>query len=278
MTNFQKVKHYYQYFDEWGRLDTPAGQLELQIVLEIIDQYIPPNTTIFDLGGGAGRYTYELASRGFEMHLADLSPDLITIARKKLSNFPFEANVKSIEILNAIDLSCIPDNHFDHVLLFGPLYHLTDSNELRGCLEEVYRVLKQNGRLITSYIPYLCGLSSILERSFTSPSQVNASAFVKVFMEGSFENQSSKGFQEGNFMKTEVLSSLLQKIGFQERLLRSIRGIGYKQEKNLLELRETQPAYYSEILNILNATAREPGIVETCGHAIYIGEKVKRMT
>lgn len=39
------------------------------------------------------------------IHLADLSPDFIEVAREKLSNFDGEDNIKSIEIANAIDLS-----------------------------------------------------------------------------------------------------------------------------------------------------------------------------
>ena len=274
MTDFQKIKAYYQKFNEWGRLDTPPGQLELKIVLEILEQYLSPNSTIFDLGGGAGRYAYELALKGYQMYLADLSPDLIKIAREKLADFTGKDNIKCIEIVNAIDLSNKKDESFENVLLFGPLYHLTNMDEIKACLKEVNRILKPNGKIIASFIPYHCGLSSILERSFASPNQVDSNAFVKVFQEGVFNNQSATGFQEGNYVKTKSLLEILKRVGFEKKLLRSIRGIGYKQEKEILDLQKTNPTFYQEIMRIINQTATDDPIIETCGHALFIGEKV----
>lgn len=273
MTDFDKIRSYYQQFNEWGRLDTPAGELEKIIVLEVIEQHLEKGATIFDLGGGAGRYTYELALRSFQMYLADLSPDLIAIAEKKLSTFEGAANVKNIEVANAIDLSHIKDATFENVLLFGPLYHLTKPEEIITCLKEVHRVLKPDGRLIASYIPYHCGISSILARSFRSPAQVDVPTFVRVFNEGVFNNQSNTGFQEGNYIKTENLLSSLASAGFKKQLLRSIRGIGYQQEKAILDLRYSNPSFFKEVLHIIHQTAADLPIIETAGHAILIAQK-----
>lgn len=276
MTNFHRIRQYYQKYNEWNRLDTPPGQLELKIVLEIIEKHIKRNSNIFDLGGGAGRYSYELALKGYQIHLADLSPDLIEVAREKLSNFDGEDNIKSIEIANAIDLSNTSDETYDNVLLFGPLYHLTDYEEICKCLKEVYRILKPDGRILASYIPYHCGLSSILERSFHSPEQVGNRTFFKVFREGVFNNKSNFGFQEGNFIRTSTLLDILDNTGFKKVLLRSIRGIGYKQESEILALQKENPGFYQEIMKIIHLTADNEPIIETCGHAILIGEKVPK--
>ena len=276
MTDFQKIKGYYQQYNEWGRLDTPAGQLELQIVLEIIEQQIPLRTTIFDLGGGAGRYSYELALKGYQMFLADLSPKLIATAREKLSNFPGKKNIIGIEIENAIDLSNTLDASFDNVLLFGPLYHLTNKEEITLCLKEVYRILKPDGKIIASYIPYHCGLTSILERSFLSPHQVGIDTFVRVFKDGVFNNQSNSGFQEGHYLQTSTLLNIFKEIGFKQLLLRSIRGIGYKQEKEILSLRTQNPSFYQAIMEIIHETSGNEAILETCGHAVFIGEKLNK--
>lgn len=274
MTDFHKIKNYYQHFDEWSRLDTPAGQLERQIVLEIIENSIKVPSEILDLGGGAGRYSYELARKGYQMHLADLSPDLIKIAQEKLSHFPGKDNIKSIRVANAIDLSDTENERYENVLLFGPLYHLIREAEIEACLNEVHRVLKPNGKLIASYIPYHCGLNSILDRFFRSPEQVNRQAFARVSQSGVFNNQSNAGFQEGKFIQTEDLLEMLGKTGFKKILLRSIRGIGYQKEKEILALEHTKPDFYQEILSAIHQSAGDIPIRETCGHAVYIGEKV----
>ena len=275
MTDLDKIIAYYQKFDEWGRLDTFPGKLELQVVLEIVEQYVSPPDNLFDLGGGAGRYSYELALRGYPVYLADLSPDLIGIAREKLTHFEGAKNIKGMEVANALDLSHMQDKTHDNVLLFGPLYHLTQEGEIQTCLAEVYRVLKFGGKIFAAYIPYHCGLISILERSMRSPQQVNDQVFARVFKEGTFHNLSDSGFQEGNFLKTADLLDQFEKQGFQTLLLRSIRGIGYGKEEEILKWKEERPDLYREVMRILHRTAADPPILETCGHAIYVGQKSK---
>lgn len=273
MTDLAKIKKYYQNFNEWERLDSYPGQLELIIVLKIIEKYLPPPAKIFDLGGGAGRYTYELAKKGYTLDLADLSPDLIKIARTKLKKFMKEGSVRSIQVANALNLSDFADDYFENMLLFGPLYHLTKEDELKKCLSECYRVMRPKGKIFASYIPYHGGLTGILERSIYNPHQVGSKELKKVFKEGIFQNRSESGFQEGKHLKTADLKNHFQKAGFKQLEIRSIRSIGYKYEKDILTLREKNPDYYATIMNIIHGSATELPYIETCGHAVYIGEK-----
>lgn len=273
MTDTNKVLNYYKTFDEWGRLDTSPGQLELQIVLDIIAEFIPPPASIFDLGGGAGRYSYELALRGYQMHVADLSPDLIEIAKSKLSVSEVKENIKSIAVCNATDLASIKDETHENILLFGPLYHLTNEAEIQQCLKEAYRVLKPQGKILASFIPYHAGLVGILTRSFLSPHQVDQEVLEKVYKQGIFNNKSNTGFQEGNYLKSAVLIDHFQNTGIKKLQLRSIRGIAYGYEKEILSLKNDRPEYYQKVMDILHKTAADIPIVETSGHAIFIGEK-----
>jgi len=128
MTDFEKVKSYYSVFNEWGRLDAPEGRLEFELTMPIITSHLPQKAEILDLGGGPGRYTIELAKLGYALHLADLSQTLIDTAKQKIDDLGIK-NVKSINQVNAIDLSYYDDNFFDAVLLLGPLYHLTNESE-----------------------------------------------------------------------------------------------------------------------------------------------------
>ncbi len=273
MTNIEKVKNYYSKFDEWNRLETPEGQLEFEIVINIIKQYVSPNSEILDLGGGPGRHTAALSTLGFNMYLADLSEQLIETAKEKINHFGNPNNVIQIDVCNALDLSKYKNEMFDVVLLFGPLYHLTTEKEINKCLSNVHRVLKKKGKIFAIYIPWISGLAGIMERAFYAPNHVDPEALTKTYNEGVFNNLSDKGFQEGAYIKTDKMNNLFEQSGFSKLLLRSIRGIGYRQEKNIVSLKETNYKFYKTMLKIIEDTAVESSVIETCGHAIYVGDK-----
>jgi len=69
------------------------------------------------------------------------------------------------------------------------------------------------------------------------------------------------------------MAALFKQAGFDIQLIRSIRGIGYQQEQGILEVEEKNPAFFNKIMEILNETATDLPIVETCGHAIIVAEK-----
>lgn len=272
MTDFAKVETYYQQFDEWGRLEAPSGRLEFEITLNIIMKNLCEGDEILDLGGGPGRYTIELAKLGYFVHLADLSEVLLNEARVKVQKLKLQ-NVKSINKINAVDLSTYKNEFFDVVLLLGPLYHLTKSEEREACIKEVYRVLKPKGIVIASFIPYLSGSIGIIDRFFRNPNQVDQDNMLRVFNSGTFNNKIKSGFQEGYYPKVKEITELFASIGFNEKLVRSIRGFGYTRERAIMELKDKNKDMYDTIIQLINETANDEAIIETSGHALYIGSK-----
>jgi len=212
-----------------------------------------------------------MAKIGYKITLADLSPKLIEIAKNKTKNI---SNIEAIDIVNALDLSRYQKESFDCVLLFGPLYHLTEQNEINQVLNNVYSVLKPNGKIIASYIPYYCGLSGIIERSDFAPKQVDSNTLKDVFVSGVFHNNENNGFQEGNYIKTEELCRLMGKCGFSKEKVRSIKGIGYRLEKVIMEKHESNIDLFNTIIDIINSSSEDKDLIETAGHALFFGKKI----
>jgi len=273
VTNISKVENYYQVFDEWGRLDTPSGRLEFELTMDIILKNYTKGNEILDLGGGPGRYTIELAKLGYNVHLADLSEGLLNEARDRVSKMKLK-NVKSINKANAVDLRAYKNESFDGVLLLGPLYHLTTNEEREACVKEVYRVLKPNGIIIASFIPYLSGAIGVVDRSFRNPNQVNQDNLFKVFKSGIFNNKATSGFQEGYYPRINEITRLFNSFGFKIKLVRSIRGFAYNREEAIYKLKDTNKSMYDTLMKLIDETAIEESIIDTCGHALYIGEKL----
>ena len=272
MTDFEKVTAYYDVFNEWGRLDAPEGRLEFEICMPIITKHLFQNAEVLDLGGGPGRYTIELAKMGFTLHLADLSQTLLNQAKTKIDELGLK-NIKSITQVNATDLSNYPSYSFDAVLLFGPLYHLTNENERLSCVKEVQRVLKPQGLVFASYIPYLTGAIGVAAWMFYFSDQVSVETLNRVFANGIFNNNANRGFQEGYYPPSDEIVSLFSQNGFSKVLLRSIRGWGHTREEQIYKLKEENPQKYEAVIDLINKTANDPSIIEMCSHAIYIGKK-----
>lgn len=271
MTDFEKVKKYYSEFDEKNRLTKDySGRFEYEMTMKILKKYLPSKATILDLGGAAGTYTIPLAKKGYEMYLADLSEKLINQAKEQIEKENIE-KVKSCDIVNAIDLSIYENEQSDVVLLFGPLYHLLTIEEREKSIKEINRVLKKGGLVFASFIPYLAGSIAIIDRYIRHPEQVDINSLVKVFNTGEFNNTSNKGFQEGSYIKSEEIVKLFENNNFEKEDILSIRGFGYEKEEKLYNIKDKE--MFKTIIELIQATANQKEIIETCGHAMYIGSK-----
>ena len=285
MTDFEKIKNYYKHFDEKNRLQNDnSGKLEFLMTMGVLEKYLPAvgeekpecaiadgaEFSILDLGGGAGVYAFPLAERGYKVTLADLSETLLAQAKNKKEedNVP---NLISCDQINATDLSYYNDNSFDVVLLFGPLYHLLENSERSACIKEIHRVLKPDGKVFASFIPYLSGSIALLSRFYWRPEQVDINTLCEVFKSGQFKNLSDSGFQEGYYPTSEEIENLFDTNGFEKIALRSIRGFGYEKEDMIYKFENTPD--FEKIIGLINDTAADKSIVEMCGHAIYVGRK-----
>ena len=120
----EAVRAYYASFSEreWARLENPDdGAVEFAITCHTLATYLPPDARVLDIGGGPGRYAIWLAQRGHRVVLADLSPELLSIARAKIERTGVDTMVEDIVEADACDLSLWADESFDAVLSLGPL-------------------------------------------------------------------------------------------------------------------------------------------------------------
>ena len=271
MTDFDRVKMYYQNFDENGRLCRDnSGRLEYEMTMKKLEKHLPATGKILDLGGATGVYAFPLAEKGYQVYLADLSERLIDIAREKKAQSGTD-NLIACDVVNAIDLSIYDNEMFDVVLLFGPLYHLLDDTERAKCIEEVHRVLKKHGMVFASFIPYLSGSIAIVDRYFYAPNQVSIDNLREVFSSGRFNNNALYGFQEGYYPTSDEIIGLFDDHGFSKVNLSSIRSFAYEKEDRMYSIQDTD--MFNEMLHLLDETSERKEIIETCGHAMYIGKK-----
>ncbi len=273
MTDINKIINYYGGFDEWGRLDTPDGQMTLERTIDLFERYLQPNSRILDLACGPGRFAIELASRGHRIAMGDLSPRLLEIAREKIEEAGVADNIESIDEYNAVDLGIYPDDGFDAVLAMGPFYHLGSEAERHRVAGEMARVLKPNGLVFVDFIPRLGGVKWLIERFASDPEQVTAETFAETYRTGVFRNASQRGFQEGYYAESDEIRQMLESVGFSSQEIVSLRSIASMHEQALAIVREKSPELYATVIAVMDETARDPRVIAMSGNAIYVGQK-----
>ncbi len=137
---------------EWRRLVRDAyHRLEFETTLHYLEKYLPEKGLILDAGGGPGRYTFELASRGYQVVLLDLTPANLEFARRQVRRRKLPERVVSVVEGSIVDLSRFESSSFDAVIcLGGPLSHILDEQQREQAISELLRLTKPGAPLFVS--------------------------------------------------------------------------------------------------------------------------------
>ncbi len=142
--NEENLINHYNKHNESKRLKNKHANIEFVTAMKYIHEYVKNSSSILDIGAAMGAYSVPLSEEGFNVTAFELVKHNI---REIEINHP---SIKCIEG-NAINLKGIPDDSYDAILLFGPMYHLISYEEKLQALKEAKRVLKPNGYLFISY-------------------------------------------------------------------------------------------------------------------------------
>ena len=268
-----RVRRYYDAFDEWRRLDAPAGRFEFLRTMYFLHHYLPEESRILDLGGGPGRYSIALARKGHRVTLADLSPVQLKMAERKIEAAGVGDYIESVDTVDATDLERYNDGSFDAVVALGPFYHLTSPDQREKAAREVLRVTRRGGYVFVSFMPPIVGVTGLIDRAAVDPEQVDPDAYVRVLHENTFANRTKRGFQDAWYGSADEIARLFKSAGCTRLDVTSIRGIGNGREEAILQLRTTEPEQFNGIMRALHESARNPAVIATSGHAIYVGQK-----
>lgn len=140
MNRFQELALQY---DDWFR--TRHGQYvyryERQAVFELAG--VREGMYVADIGCGTGTYADELCSAGARVVGVDISPAMLAVAAEKTRR-----HGDSVNFVTG-DAAALPfdDECFDLVVSVTALEFFEDP---RGCLQEMYRVVKPGGRIVAA--------------------------------------------------------------------------------------------------------------------------------
>jgi len=264
------VRDYYAQFGprEWERLTSIGeGPIEFAVTCHWIDRYLPRGARVLDVGGGPGRYTLWLAERGHRVVLADLSPDLLALARDKIGESASSERVEEVVEVDARDLSRWPDSSFDAVLSLGPFYHLPEPKDRQLAAAEMRRVLKPRGHAYVALMPRY----ALLRRTIAIPDERrhlgDASFMQRLMTDGLFINDIDGRFSGGYGATIEEIGPFFARAGFRELRLFSAEGVTSGVGDAMQELAECDPAVYATTLRL---------VVDTSDVSVHLGDGESR--
>jgi SAM-dependent methyltransferase len=123
-------------------IDRPVEKECAVIVAWLVGRGIHPGAEILDAGCGTGRYSRELARRGYIVHGVDLSPNLIEVAKAAVAD-------RTSGVSFAVgDILATPTARYAAILCRGVLNDIVDDERRDAVFAAFCRALRPDGALI----------------------------------------------------------------------------------------------------------------------------------
>ena len=261
------VKEVEKYYDaqaqrEWERLE--RRPMELALTTRALKQYLPQNSRVLDVGGGPGRYAINLAQQGHQTTLVDLSNANVELAKVKAH----EAGVELEGFVhgNALDLSSFQVEAYDAVLLFGPLYHLTDPGDRDTAIREALSKLKPGGLIFAAFINRYAFLHDIIK---SDPRELLNNANAQNLLKHGV-NHADWGFTSAWFTHPEEIAPVMEGHGLDTQGLLAIDGFICMAADKITSLPQEHFDAWEKLCWQL---ADDPSLLGSCEHLLYIGRK-----
>jgi len=263
---------------EWKRLFQDGyHQLEYLVTTHFLERYLPKTGLVLDAGGGPGRYTIDLAKRGYNVVLLDLSPKCLATARKKIRKARVEDRVKEIVDGSVTDLLRFKNELFDAVLCLSPLSHIPEKSEREQAAMELVRVTKKEAPLFVSVFNLYGAFRVVLgwhPEELTDPSheELLTKGIHRAHYRNLKEAKRSASETDTYFFHPNELKELFESKGVQTLTLATCQGLS----SHLVEATNTlynDKEKWSRWLKILLRTCTDPCIIGLGNHLLYVGRK-----
>jgi len=255
---------------EWKRLQQdPYHQIEFIVSTYFLEKYLPKHGLVLDAGGGPGRYTIELAKRGYEVVLLDLVQEMLKLAKRKIKRAGVLRKVKQFAHGSVEDLSMFTDETFDAVLCLGaPLCHLLDTKQREKAAMELVRVAKRDAPIFVSVISRIGILKTILVEFPHEMQYAKHHWEVGDYVPG----LQGEGFTAAHWFLPEELHELFEKQDVEILEMAGLEGLSSHHRKETNRLYKDQERWKIWV-EILLKTCTHPSVVGCSEHFLLVCRK-----
>jgi SAM-dependent methyltransferase len=255
--------------NEHSRLE--RHQLEYDLTWRYLDQYLPAQGSILEIGAATGRYTLELARRGYSVTAVDLSAVESEQCRQRIAEAGFEKQVQLV-VADARDLGAVAGRGFEAVLLMGPLYHLVELDDRKLALQEVLKRMREGGILFSAFISRLGILGDLIKNV---PDWIDGQAEVRSVLErGRDPDDFPHGGFRGYLARASEIAPLHEGLGFKSLALAGVEPVIAADDESYNKLQGQERQLW---LDLMYELSTEPSIIGASRHLLYIGKKIEEM-
>ena len=244
-------------------------QLERDITWRYLKDYLPPQGSILEIGAGTGRYTLELAKRGYAVTAVDFSSKLVEKCRIRMADEGLTEKVRLV-VADARNLGEVATEGFDAVLLMGPLYHLVEKEDRETAISEAHKRLKPGGIVFSSFITRLGILGDVLKHQ--SQWIENQAEVRSIIEHGRNPENPRKGEFRGYFACMSEVSPLHESLGFETLVVAGVEPAISADDESYNRLEGKQRKLW---LDLLYEVSSEKSTIGSSRHILYIGKKTE---
>lgn len=226
------------------------------------EQYVPTNRNIniLDIGGGTGKWSIKLATLGYHVICADISPAMLDVAKIKIEKLNLSEKIQ-LKQSDIRDMKEFNDDYFDLVLALGDTisYALDDTI----AVSELYRVTKFGGTVIASVdnkLIYI--LNEIKSERWDKIDEIIQTGLFENYgihpIKAYFVNDLQELFKNAGFSIIKIIGKPVLSSTFPKKV-----------RKRKLE------DYYDRILNLEKRFCEDPSLIGHGGHLHIIAKKEK---
>ncbi|HSJ70887.1 MAG TPA: methyltransferase domain-containing protein [Acidimicrobiia bacterium] len=261
------LSYYETAWDEDARLRDGMGQLEFRRTQEIVRRHLPEGVhRILDVGGASGVHAEWMLDDGHDVHLIDPVPGHVEAARSHLG----ERDGFSAEVGDGRHLA-VADGSFDAVLLFGPLYHLTERADRVQCWSEAHRVLRPGGVAMAAIISRFASLFSGLSSGDLFDPEFRA-VVERDLIDGQHRNPGDKDwFTTAYFHHPDEVTQEAAKAGLEVEAVLGVEGIATWIPG--IDLWWKDPERRQVVIDAARAIESEPTLLGLGPHVVAIARK-----
>jgi S-adenosylmethionine-dependent methyltransferase len=250
---------------EQSRLE--RHQLEYDLTWRYLDQYLPSQGSILEIGAATGRYTLGLVKRGYTVTAVDLSPVLLEECTKNIIAEGLERRAKFI-LADARDLSEVTEREFDAVLMMGPLYHLIFEDDRKLALNEACARLRKDGFIFSAFISRYGVVGDLLRNI---PEWIEDQKEARSLLErGQRPDESLRGGFRGYFAQISEIAPLHEAMGFETLTVAGVEPAISADDESYNMLQGQQRQHW---LDLLYEISTEKSIIGASRHLLYVGRK-----